>query len=51
MTSLLLVAAGGALGALCRYGAGLLSTVLFGRGFPVGTLMVNVAGCFIIGVV
>ena len=51
MTSLLLVAAGGALGALCRYGAGLLSTVLFGRGFPVGTLMVNVAGCFIIGAV
>ena len=51
MNSLFLVAAGGALGALCRYGAGLLSAALFGRGFPVGTLFVNVAGCFIIGAV
>lgn len=51
MGSLLLVAAGGALGAACRYGAGILSAALFGRRFPVGTLLVNVAGCFIIGAV
>ncbi|HJD96803.1 fluoride efflux transporter CrcB [Mailhella massiliensis] len=51
MSSLILVATGGALGAACRYGAGLLSVALFGRGVPVGTLLVNVTGCFIIGAV
>ena len=49
MNSLFFIAAGGALGALCRYGAGLLAVRLFGPSFPVGTLAVNVAGCFIIG--
>lgn len=49
MLSLILVAADGAVGAACRYGAGLFFTVFFGGVFPLGTLFVNVAGCFIIG--
>ena len=49
MGSLLLVAAGGALGAVSRY---LLSAAMlkrFGAGFPYGTLLVNVLGCFVLG--
>lgn len=45
----LLVAAGGALGALSRYGATLLLTKLAGPFFPYGTLAVNSAGSFLIG--
>ena len=41
--------AGGALGAFLRYWAGILSSMFFGAHFPVGTLAVNVAGSFIIG--
>jgi CrcB protein len=51
MRELLYVAAGGALGSLCRYGVGLLAARLLGKGFPWGTLAVNVAGCFVMGVV
>lgn len=50
MNSLFFIAAGGALGAFCRYGAGLLAVRLFGSSFPVGTLLVNVAGSFLIGI-
>ena len=46
----LAVAAGGALGSAARYLAGVGSTKLFGFGFPWGTLIVNVAGSFLIGV-
>ena len=49
MNSLLLVAAGGALGALCRYLTGMFASFVFGSFFPVGTLIVNVLGCFVIG--
>jgi CrcB protein len=45
----LLVMAGGSLGAASRYGIGLLSARLWGTGFPYGTLVVNLMGCFIIG--
>lgn len=43
-----LVAAGGALGAVARYGLGLL-IVTQSAIFPVGTLVVNLAGCFVMG--
>ncbi len=46
---ILLVMAGGSLGALCRYGASLLAVRFFGTHFAWGTLMVNLAGCFLIG--
>lgn len=45
-----LVIAGGSLGALCRYGTALLAARLIGTRFPWGTLLVNLTGCFLIGV-
>ena len=51
MQNLLLVALGGALGASARYGVGLAAGRLIGVGFPWGTLIVNVVGCFVMGVV
>ncbi len=49
MTKIILVTIGGGLGALSRYGAGLLAARLFGANFPWGTLIVNLSGCFLIG--
>jgi CrcB protein len=46
---ILLVMAGGSLGALSRYGVALLAANLFGARFPWGTLIVNLTGCFLIG--
>ena len=46
----LLVALGGALGAMARFGVGHLAVLVLGRGFPYATLCVNVAGSFVIGV-
>jgi len=43
---LMLVAIGGSCGAVARYGTGLAAARLLGKGFPWGTLAVNVAGCF-----
>ena len=45
----LLVMLGGSLGAASRYGVSLLSARLLGTQFPYGTLVVNLAGCFLIG--
>jgi CrcB protein len=49
MTKILLVMLGGSLGALSRYGVALLAVKLFGSRFPYGTLIVNLLGCFLIG--
>ncbi|MGD9974430.1 MAG: fluoride efflux transporter CrcB [Desulfatirhabdiaceae bacterium] len=49
MTKILLVMIGGSLGAISRYGMTLLAARLFGSRFPWGTLAVNLAGCFLIG--
>ena len=46
---LLAVAAGGAAGACCRYGVGLLAAAKVPAAPWVGTLAVNLAGCFLIG--
>jgi len=46
---LLAIAAGGALGSVARYLVGIGSTRLFGLAFPWGTLIVNIAGSFLIG--
>jgi CrcB protein len=51
MREVLFVAAGGSLGAVARYGVGLAAAKLLGKGFPWGTLAVNVAGCFVMGLV
>ena len=49
-THILLVAAGGALGSTCRHLVGVAALRLLGAGFPWGTLAVNVAGSFAMGV-
>ncbi|MDH5257758.1 MAG: fluoride efflux transporter CrcB [Gammaproteobacteria bacterium] len=49
MTNLIAIAVGGAFGALSRYGASQWVYSLLGRSFPFGTLVVNVAGSFVMG--
>ena len=49
MMSFFTVALGGAIGASARYGLGLMSTRVFGSGFPMGTLLANVIGGFLMG--
>jgi CrcB protein len=46
---ILLVLIGGGIGSLSRYGISLLAAQLFGTKFPWGTLIVNLSGCFLIG--
>jgi fluoride exporter len=48
LVNIILVAAGGAIGAVTRYGISGLAHTWFIR-FPAGTLIVNTAGCFAIG--
>lgn len=48
---LLLVFVGGGLGSAARYLVGVWTADLVGASFPWGTLTVNIAGCFIIGVI
>jgi CrcB protein len=49
MFNYLLVALGGALGSVARYGVSGMVARWFGESFPWGTLLVNVAGSFAIG--
>jgi CrcB protein len=51
MDRVLLIGLAGALGTLTRYGVGLWAGRMLGTGFPFGTLIVNVAGCFFIALV
>jgi fluoride exporter len=46
----LLIFVGGGLGSLCRYALGALVQSRAHLTFPVGTLVVNVLGCIIIGI-
>ncbi len=50
MKMLLLAAAGGAVGAAGRYLVGVASKSLLGLSFPWGTLIVNIFGSFLMGV-
>ncbi len=45
----LAVMAGGALGSVARYGVGLVVARAMGQGFPWGTVLINIAGSFVIG--
>lgn len=49
LVSLLFVAIGGALGSVCRYLVGVGAGRLLGTDFPFGTIIVNIAGSFIMG--
>ena len=46
-----LVALGGAIGSVARYGVGALAAQLFGATFPWGTLLVNLTGSFLIATI
>jgi CrcB protein len=45
------IAAGGAIGSVLRHFAGVGALAFFGTAFPYGTLFVNVAGSFVMGVI
>jgi len=49
MLQVIVIAVGGALGSLARYGMSNGVYALLGRGFPWGTLAVNVLGSFLMG--
>ncbi|WP_417321099.1 fluoride efflux transporter CrcB [Emcibacter sp.] len=51
MNTLLAAAAGGAVGATCRFLVGRLMLNVMGPGFPWGTLTVNIVGSFAIGLI
>lgn len=51
MTNLLLVALGGSIGAVFRYLISIFMIQVFGSSFPFGTLLVNVLGSFLMGVI
>ncbi len=48
MVKLLAVAAGGAIGTICRYLMTVGSVTWLGPGFPYGTLAINILGSFIL---
>ncbi len=47
----LIILIGGGTGSLARYLAGTAISSRFGTRFPVGTMVVNVTGCFLVGLV
>jgi len=49
LTKMLLVFLGSGIGGLCRWGVFLASDRWLGKGFPVGTLLVNITGCLAVG--
>lgn len=53
MTALALLAVfiGGGAGATCRYGAGRVVGARYVGAFPLGTFLINVTGCFALGLV
>lgn len=49
MQRYLLIAFGGALGAMLRYFVGVVAAEHFDQRFPIGTLSINISSCFLIG--
>ena len=49
MTGLLYVMLGGGIGAGLRHGVGLWTLRMFGPGFPLATMLVNIVGSFAMG--
>ncbi|MBC2265604.1 fluoride efflux transporter CrcB [Listeria booriae] len=48
MKRFLMIGAAGVLGALCRYFVGMGVGAFWGADFPLGTLLVNLSGCFVL---
>lgn len=51
MNTVIAVAIGGAVGSVLRHGVNHAAARWIGSGFPWGTFLVNVVGCFLMGVV
>jgi CrcB protein len=51
LMSYLLVAIGGGIGAALRHGVNRVALVLFSSAFPYGTLLVNLLGAFLMGMI
>ena len=49
MQSIMVIAFGGALGALSRYGLGLWISNKWNQGFPLHTFIINITGAFLLG--
>ena len=49
MSRYLIVALGGAAGAIARYGVSLAVAAFWRREFPLATFLINISGCFILG--
>ncbi|MDI6881087.1 MAG: fluoride efflux transporter CrcB [Desulfitobacteriaceae bacterium] len=49
MSSIWAIAAGGALGALSRYGLGVFISNRWNQGFPFQTFLINITGAFLLG--
>ena len=50
ISTIVMVGLGGAVGAMARYGVNHGAVQVFGHGFPWGTMIVNVMGSFLMGV-
>jgi len=50
ISTIAVVALGGAFGAVARYGVNISTVHIFGHGFPWSTLAVNILGSFLMGV-
>jgi CrcB protein len=48
LSALILVGLGGFLGAIARFVVGSLVTSRWGAGWPLGTFIINISGCFMI---
>jgi fluoride exporter len=49
--NLIIIMLGGSLGAISRYLIGIMAAKAWGVNFPWGTLIVNMIGCFLIGLI
>lgn len=50
MKNILLIGLGGALGSIARYVCQRWINGLYPQSFPIGTFLVNITGCFLIGI-